>query len=963
MKPQDIYSDKKRYTRWQSIETLSILENRFGLNHNDAEKRLKLFLTPGFMPEYYFYSHSPADIAKHVIVITQVLDANRERVAVESDQGRKITYFYNVGTNIAGKLLNLLNENREIDIVGLDSIITRSGYRIVSIEKRHDISVDYSEEVKPYAREIEQRVLATGSPVAQQFLDGLPAYYVREEIFAQKASPRVLRHLQLYETAMSVDGVHVEAVERSRSADPSADFDETIRISFSKRNPERHFIQHMLAEIGRLNINLSRTYYDLFLPPDANSNDTVAIGSFYVNTTVDVNAIVAGLSALNKSGNDNAIVAEPDELERLITQLIQVISGPTSPQSAVPAIETLKRLARIDIDSDLSDMKSNFLLNVLTQFFEAAKLAGLYDNNEIMHWLLRFESISEFFVESRLDGKVTNKNAYRLRHSSIRGPAKGGLRIHPIAELSEVAALSFMMTWKTARSHLRLGGGKGGILLNPSEFNTALDFADSVSSFGKSLFLETGPFLDVPAGDVNCGPYEIDLIFKGYKAALRDLVTLAFGSKYGAAYIGKRVVAIGEARSILEKHFDVDSFDDAVISRLMTDEYYLELVLAAQITGKPDMGIEARNGATGLGLFYSILAGIGQRYLAGQWPTDGNLTDADTELIQTVAAVSWASADPENLNSSISDDDWDTLRDRVYPVLLNDKRIVLQGAGKVGTSVIRELQKFGVNLVAVADAHGAIIGDHIDIDAVLMHAKERGTVIDVEGGVTERIIGTAEGAVVLTKSCDILLPCALENAITYDNAADVDAALVVCGANGPVTPRAAAILKEKSIDVIYDFLANSGGVTASYFEWLRGITERFRYEQESIRNEAFDIDTISPYIMPEFRTRILNILTDKESEVATREWRLLIRDIMFSSFNDDFNRSRKLNMSLKESGLLDSVLRQTAACLIRQPVEVTRRVWESLEVETKENIRPYLTSLEIDDFDDHGVAPELLKQG
>ena len=114
---------------------------------------------------------------------------------------------------------------------------------------------------------------------------------------------------------------------------------------------------------------------------------------------------------------------------------------------------------------------------------------------------------------------------------------------------------------------------------------------------------------------------------------------------------------------------------------------------------------------------------------------------------------------------------------------------------------------------------------------------DEGTIINVEKGVTKRIHGTNEGASILTLECDILLPCALENAITSANARDVKARLVACGANGPVSPAASAILQKNNIIEIYDFLANSGGVIASYFEWLRGITERFRFEDEVIQRQ------------------------------------------------------------------------------------------------------------------------------
>ena len=210
---------------------------------------------------------------------------------------------------------------------------------------------------------------------------------------------------------------------------------------------------------------------------------------------------------------------------------------------------------------------------------------------------------------SRNKGELSHKPGFRTKHNALRGRAyKGGLRIDPIVKFVEVAALAFMMTWKCARSKILYGGGKGGIVLNPKDFDDKIDFFDTLASFGRSLFLVTGPSLDVPAGDVGCGGPEIGDMFEGFKSALRDLALMASGIKKSLSIIGDRVISVEEARRLLEKNFDINPYDMRILHELITSERYLELVAAPQITGKPRMGIAARTGATGRGLLFSILS-------------------------------------------------------------------------------------------------------------------------------------------------------------------------------------------------------------------------------------------------------------------------------------------------------------------------------------------------------------------
>jgi len=236
-------------------------------------------------------------------------------------------------------------------------------------------------------------------------------------------------------------------------------------------------------------------------------------------------------------------------------------------------------------DSEIGD----FLLNSFSDFLEALEFLELDGNDEVIKKLLSFDCFDEFFVISKNGEELSNKPGFRAKHNAARGRAyKGGLRIDPIVKFVEVAALAFMMTWKSARSRILFGGAKGGLMLNPKEFDdNRIDFFDTLTNFGRSLFLVTGPACDVPAGDVGCGGAEIGNMFEGFKSALRDLAQMAYGIKSNLSIIGNRVISVEEARRLLMENFDVNSHNMNVLNELVTSERYLELVAAPQITGKP----------------------------------------------------------------------------------------------------------------------------------------------------------------------------------------------------------------------------------------------------------------------------------------------------------------------------------------------------------------------------------------
>jgi glutamate dehydrogenase (NAD(P)+) len=149
---------------------------------------------------------------------------------------------------------------------------------------------------------------------------------------------------------------------------------------------------------------------------------------------------------------------------------------------------------------------------------------------------------------------------------------------------------------------------------------------------------------------------------------------------------------------------------------------------------------------------------------------------------------------------------------------IESARVAVQGFGNVGAFASELLSELGAQVVAVSDSTGAIWNDTgLDIEAVKRHKAETGSVVGLPGTVT---ISNEE---LIEVECDILIPSALENQIHADNADRIKARLVIEGANGPSTPGADRILFAKGVTVMPDILANSGGVTVSYFEWVQNI--------------------------------------------------------------------------------------------------------------------------------------------
>ncbi|WP_396276187.1 glutamate dehydrogenase GdhB [Haloarcula sp. 1CSR25-25] len=155
-----------------------------------------------------------------------------------------------------------------------------------------------------------------------------------------------------------------------------------------------------------------------------------------------------------------------------------------------------------------------------------------------------------------------------------------------------------------------------------------------------------------------------------------------------------------------------------------------------------------------------------------------------------------------------------------YDRQLEKTTIAVQGYGSVGANAARLLDEWGATIVAISDVNGAMYEpDGIDTDSVPSHDEEPEAVTTY----ADTVISNEE---LLTLDVDVLIPAALGNVITKENAEAIAADLVVEGANGPTTSTADSILAERDVAVIPDILANAGGVTVSYFEWLQDINRR-----------------------------------------------------------------------------------------------------------------------------------------
>jgi len=193
--------------------------------------------------------------------------------------------------------------------------------------------------------------------------------------------------------------------------------------------------------------------------------------------------------------------------------------------------------------------------------------------------------------------------------------------------------------------------------------------------------------------------------------------------------------------------------------------------------------------------------------------------------------------------------------------------VAVQGFGNVGSAAAKLLAREGYRIIAVSDVKGGTYNSKgLDIEALLNHSKETGSVVGFKGG------EAMTNAELLALPCDILVPAAIGGQITAANAAQVKAKIIVEGANGPTTPEASKILCDNGVFVVPDILANIGGVIVSYFEWIQNI-ESFFWEEEEINDKL-------QRLMTNAFTEVLEISQAEKTDMRTAAYMIAVKRLV-----------------------------------------------------------------------------------
>jgi glutamate dehydrogenase (NAD(P)+) len=201
---------------------------------------------------------------------------------------------------------------------------------------------------------------------------------------------------------------------------------------------------------------------------------------------------------------------------------------------------------------------------------------------------------------------------------------------------------------------------------------------------------------------------------------------------------------------------------------------------------------------------------------------------------------------------------------------LEGTRIAIQGFGNVGANAARLLEERGATIVAISAKEGGIYRDSgIDIESALVYYRERGELTDFPGG------DAISNEDLLISDCEVLIPAAMENTVDTDLAPHIKARIVCEAANGPVTPDADEILRDNGITVLPDILANAGGVTVSYFEWVQGLDnffwdiKRVQDELQRVMEKAFDeVNAKADQADCDYRTAAYTIAISRVAEAC-----------------------------------------------------------------------------------------------
>lgn len=237
---------------------------------------------------------------------------------------------------------------------------------------------------------------------------------------------------------------------------------------------------------------------------------------------------------------------------------------------------------------------------------------------------------------------------------------------------------------------------------------------------------------------------------------------------------------------------------------------------------------------------------------------------------------------------------------------LAGKRIVVQGLGNVGYHAARFCMEAGALIVAIAEIGGAVYNSKgLDVDAVQRHRKDTGAVLNFPGAEN-----MPESADALELDCDILIPAALENQITQENAARIKARIIAEGANGPVTVAAEEVLLKKNVLILPDIYLNAGGVTVSYFEWLKNLSHvRFgrmgkRFEQSAFANLLHAIETSTGKHFTEVEIKKLARGADEIDLVGSG-----LEETMINAYNEirDMRKKDPRIRDLRTAAFLDAI--------------------------------------------------------
>lgn len=321
------------------------------------------------------------------------------------------------------------------------------------------------------------------------------------------------------------------------------------------------------------------------------------------------------------------------------------------------------------------------------------------------------------------DGSLKVFEGFRIQHSTLRGPAKGGVRYHQNVNVDEVRALSAWMTFKCAVAAIPYGGGKGGIVCRPREMSKG-ELERLTRTYIDKISAIISPNTDIPAPDVGTNAQTMDWMVDEYSKLKGESV-------YGI--VTGKSIEIG--------------------------------------------GSKGRNEATGRGVCFVTL-----------------------EMMKK------------------------------YNMKPEDCKIVIQGMGNVGSISAKLLAEEGAKIIAVSDVSCAIYNENgLDIAGIYKYLDSGKNLLDGYTGDCKRITN----AELLELPCDILIPAALENQITAENADKIKAKIVIEAANGPTSVEADEILNKKGVKVLPDILSNSGGVIVSYFEWVQNL-QNFYWEEDDV---------------------------------------------------------------------------------------------------------------------------------